>query len=126
MLVSMQRTDKCVRSGTAKSCSVHKSSDCETLARRRTTARLCALFKAYSGEQAWKAIRDRLRRPYCLSWVDHVRKIVDRKQRTDIEKYSFVNRTIKNRNQLLAEALGTFLCKPKVFRNKNAIIHWVK
>jgi len=48
--------------------------------------------------------------------LDHVRKIRDRKQRTDIEKYSFVNRTIKNWNQLSAEALGTFPCKPKIFR----------
>jgi hypothetical protein len=38
---------------------------------------LCALLKAYSGERAWKAIDDRLRRPYCLSRVDHVRKIRD-------------------------------------------------
>ena len=38
-----------------------EDSDWETLAQRRTIARLGALFKAYSGEQAWKAIRDRLR-----------------------------------------------------------------
>jgi len=58
-----------------------------------------------------------LRRPYYLSRVDHVRKIRNRKQRTDIEKYSFVNRTIKNWNQHPAEALGTSSCKPKNFRN---------
>jgi len=29
-----------------------KDSDWETLAQRRTIARLCALFKAYSGERA--------------------------------------------------------------------------
>ena len=68
-----------------------KDSDWETLAHPRKMARLCALFKAYCEEQAWKAIRDRLRRDYCLSRVDHVRKIRDRKQRTDIGKYSFVN-----------------------------------
>jgi hypothetical protein len=53
-----------------------------------------------------------------VSRVDHVRKIRDRKQRADIGKYSFVNRTIKNWNQLPAEALGTFPCKPKIFRNR--------
>ena len=53
-----------------------------------------------------------------MSRVDHVRKIRVRKQRMDIGKYSFVNRTIKNWNQLPAEALGTFLCKPKIFRNR--------
>jgi len=40
-----------------------------------------------------------------LSRVDHVQKIRDRKQGMDIGKYSFVNRTIKNWNQLPAEAL---------------------
>jgi hypothetical protein len=52
-----------------------------------------------------------------LSRVEHVRKIKDRKPRTDIGKYSVVNRTIENWNQLSAETLGTFLCKPKIFRN---------
>jgi len=46
----------------------------------------------------------------------------------DIMKYSFVNRTIKIWNQLLTESLGTFLCKPKIFRKwvRNAIINGVK
>ena len=46
----------------------------------------------------------------------------------DIRKYSFLNRTIKNWNQLTAEALGTFPCKPKIFRSRvrNAIINEVK
>jgi hypothetical protein len=34
-------------------------SDWETLAQRRTIARLWALFKAYCVEWAWKAIRER-------------------------------------------------------------------
>jgi len=66
-------------------------------------------FKAYSGERAWKAIGDRLRRAYYMSRVDHVRKIRDRKQRTEIGKYSFLNKTITNWNQLPAGALGTSL-----------------
>jgi len=56
-----------------------KDCDCETLAQRRTMARLWALFKAYSGEGVWKAIGDRLQRVYCLSGVDRVRKLRDRK-----------------------------------------------
>ena len=83
-----------------------RDSDWETLAERRTIARLCALFKAYSGEGAWKAIRDRLRRAYCLSRVDHVRKIRDRKQRMDIGKYTFVNRTIKTGTKWLQKRYG--------------------
>jgi len=38
--------------------------------------------------------------------VDHVREITDKKQRTDMGNYCFVNRTIRNWNQLPAEALG--------------------
>jgi hypothetical protein len=52
----------------------------------------------------------------------------DRKQRMDIGKYSFVNRTIKIWNQLPAEVLGAFPCKPNTFRKrvKEAIINGVK
>ena len=39
---------------------------------------LCVLFKVYSGEQAWKALVDRLRRLYYLSRIDHVPEIRDR------------------------------------------------
>jgi len=72
--------------------------------------------------------RDRLQRPYYLSRVDHVWKIRDRKQRKDIGNYLFVNRTKKNCNQLPAEALGTFPCKPKIFRKRvrKAIINRMK
>jgi len=78
-----------------------KDSDWETLAQLRTIARLCALFTANSGERAWKARRDRLRRPYSSIRVDHVQKIRNSKRRTDIGKYSFVNRTIKTGNKYL-------------------------
>jgi hypothetical protein len=63
-------------------------------------------------------MRDSLQRPNYLSRVDHVGKFRDNKQRTDIGNYSFVNRTTKNWNQLPAEALGTFSCKPKIFRKR--------
>ena len=104
-----------------------KDSDWETLAQCKI-AHLCALFKACSGERAWKATCDRLQRPYYLRRGDHIRKIRDRKQRTDIRKYCFVNRIIQKWNQLLAEALGTIPCKPKTFRKRvrKAIINGVK
>ena len=44
----------------------------ENLAERRTITRSRELFKAHCGEWAWKAISDRLRRPYYLSRVGHV------------------------------------------------------
>jgi len=58
-----------------------------TLASRRKLSRICALFKAYSGERVWKPIGDRLQRPYYLSRVDHEREIRSRRQRTDIGTY---------------------------------------
>jgi len=94
------------------------SPNCETLASRRKLSRICALFKAYSGEPAWKAIGDRLQRSHSLSRVDHERKNRSRRQRTDIGKYSFVNRAIQHRDQLPAEVLGTLPCKPFIFKKR--------
>ena len=41
-----------------------------------------------------------------------------RKQRTDVGKYSFVNRTIKSWNQLPADLLASFPCKINTFRKR--------
>jgi len=86
----------------AKFANYTKDSGLETLANRRKMARICALFKAYAGERAWKSIGDRLKGPSFLNRDDHDRKIKARKQGTDIGKYSFVNR-IKLWNQLPTE-----------------------
>ena len=58
-----------------------------------------------------------------LSRGDYNRKIRTRKQRTDVGKYSFVNRTINSWNQLPAGLLAHFLCKANTFRKsvKNVI-----
>jgi hypothetical protein len=56
--------------------------------------------------------------PCYLSRGDHGKKIRSRKQRTDIGKYSFVNRTIQLWNQLPADVLGNLSCKPSNFRKK--------
>jgi hypothetical protein len=79
-----------------KSCKFHKSSSEGTA-------------KNVTGERAWKAIGERLQEPCYLSRDDHDRKIRSRKQRTDIGKHYFVNRTIRLWNNLPAEALVTFL-----------------
>ena len=65
-----------------------------------------------------KAIGDRLHRPNYLSRVDHERKIRNRREKTDIGKYFFVNRTVRLWNQLSAKILGTLHCKPNVFRKR--------
>ena len=102
----------------AKFANLTNESNWETLVQCRKTARICALYKAYSGEPAWKAIGDRLQRPNYLSWVDHDWKIRNSRQRTEIGKYSFVNRTIQLWNKLPMNALGTFPSKPSTFRNR--------
>jgi hypothetical protein len=93
-------------------------SNWETLTQRREIARICALFKAYTGERAWKAIDDRLQRSCYLSRVDQDRKIRNRKQKTDIGKYYFVNRIIHFWNQLPGDALGTISCESSNFRKR--------
>jgi len=47
----------------------------ETLTSRRKLSRICALYKAYSGERAWKAIGDRLQRPHYVGRVDQEGKL---------------------------------------------------
>jgi hypothetical protein len=47
----------------------------ETLASRRKLSRICALFKAYTGDRAWKPIGDRLKRHHYLSRVYHEGKL---------------------------------------------------
>jgi hypothetical protein len=66
----------------------------EYLTQRILIARICALFKTYTGGRDWKAIGDRFLKPCYLSREDHDRKISTRKEITHVGKYSFVNRTI--------------------------------
>jgi len=84
----------------------------------RKLSRICALFKAYSEERAWKVISDKLQRPHYLSRIDHERKIRSRRQRTGIGKYSIVNRTIQDWNQLPAEVLEILPCKLKTLKKR--------
>jgi hypothetical protein len=52
-----------VQNKAAKFANHTKDSVWETLAQRRKIARICALFKVYAGERAWKATGDRLQGP---------------------------------------------------------------
>jgi hypothetical protein len=52
----------------------------ETVPQHRKIACICALFRAYTGEKAWKYIMDRLKAPCYLSRNDHNHKIRARKQ----------------------------------------------
>ena len=96
---------------------IHESS-WETLDQRRLIARICALFKTYTGRRAWKGTWNRLLKPWYLSSGEYNRKIRNRKQRIDAGIYSFENRTIKSWNQLPASLLASFPCKLNTFRKK--------
>jgi hypothetical protein len=61
-------------------------------------------------------IGDRLKRPHNLNREDHERKSRSRRQRMDIGKYSFVNKTIYHWNQLPTEVLRFLPCKPKLLK----------
>ena len=89
----------------------------ENMTSRRKLSRICGLFKAYYGERAWKAIGDRLQRPHYVGRVDQEENW-KRRQRTDIGKYSFLNRTNQHWNQLPAEVLGILPCIPITFKKR--------
>ena len=75
-------------------------------------------FHGIHRDGAWKAIGDRLLKPCYLSGVDHNRKISTGKQRTDVGKYSFVNKRVQKWNQLPAGLLASLLCSLSTFRNR--------
>jgi hypothetical protein len=89
----------------------------KTLERRSLIARICALYKAYTGRRAWKAIRDSLLKPCYLCKDDKNGKLGLGKKKS-VGKYSFVNRTIKSWNQLPAGLLASFPCKLNLFRKR--------
>ena len=72
----------------------------ENLAQRKIVEQLCVLFKAYTKGWALKAIVNIFLNPCYLCRGDHNRKIKTRQQRTDVSKYSFINRTINSMNPL--------------------------
>ena len=102
----------------AKFANNKNESGWETLVQGRLIARICAIFKAYTGRQAWKAIGDGLLKRCYLRGDDHNQKIRTRKQRTDVGKCSFVNRNIKSWNQLPAGLVASFHCKLNTFRKR--------
>ena len=106
-----------VQKKVAKFVNLMDSSNWE-MAQHRKKAHICALYKEYSGEAACKAIGDRLRRPCYLSSVNHDWKVRNRRQKTDIGKYSFVNRAIQLWNKLPVNAVGSFTFKLSAFKKR--------
>ena len=114
-------TNKCIRQGAKESgqiCTSYEHSELGNFGvAQKVITHMCP-FQSVLWERAWKAIGDRLQRPHYLSRIDHERKIGSRRQRTDVGKYSFVNRTIQQWNQLPAEVLRNLPCKPITFKKR--------
>jgi hypothetical protein len=75
---------------------------------------MCSLQIVY-GRTGLEGYRRQFRKTM-LSMIDHDRKIRSWKQKTDIRKYSFVNRTTQLWNALPADALETTSCRLSNFR----------
>ncbi|KAJ4451749.1 hypothetical protein ANN_03220, partial [Periplaneta americana] len=101
-----------------KCCRKNSPLKWDTLTDRRTRIRLCALFKTYRGEPAWREIKNRLQPPNYSSRNDHSYKLRERRQRTDTGKFSFLNRTIRDWNALPADLLNALPTTKNVFKNR--------
>ena len=75
---------------------------------RRKLTRLGGIFKARNDEEGWGELRARLHAPNYVGRGDHHLKIKERDQKTDIGKYSFINRGIRERGML---CLVNFSCR---------------
>ena len=58
------------------------------------------MFRSYTGCNAWSEIRERIKKPNYYSRKDSGLKIRTNKQKSDAGKYSFLNRTIIDWNNL--------------------------
>jgi len=112
----------CVQNKAAKFVHHSGGSDWESLVQCRRIARMCAVYRVYTGERAWKAIGDRLQAPSYLRRVDHYWKIRTRKQRTGIRKYSLLNRSITDWNKLPKGLIGTSHGKMHIFKMRVRIV----
>ena len=90
----------------------------DTLTDRRTRILLCAMFKTYRGEPAWREIKNRMQPPNYSSRNDHPHKLRERRQRTDTGKFSFLNRTIRDWNALPADLLKALPITKNVLKNR--------
>jgi hypothetical protein len=77
-----------------------------------------ALYKASTGERAWKAIGDRIQAPSYFSWVHRYRKFRARKQIRVIGKYSFVNGSITDWTKLSEGAILNCHGKAHIFKTR--------
>lgn len=75
-------------------------------------------FKAFAREKRGSDFEDRMKEP---NRYDHIFKIKTKKQKTDIDKYSFLNRTKNDWNKLPKTPAST-LTERKFRLNRNFLV----
>ncbi|KAJ4433412.1 hypothetical protein ANN_15671 [Periplaneta americana] len=113
-----RKAAKYVKMGKGHGEEIVKDLGWELLKSRRRKTRLAALFKAQMGHKAWTDINARLATPSYLVRADHIRKFKCRKQRTDVAKFSFVNRIIVDWNSLPAAIFQRGPLKINTFKER--------
>ena len=90
----------------------------EKLESRRKTKRLGNIYKTFTAKPSLKELNNKLREPDYIGRNDHKHKIATLKQRTDICKFSFLNRGIVEWNNLPEEVFEPFPPSCNVFLNR--------
>ena len=90
----------------------------ESLESRRKIYRLTGMFKSWNSAEGWGELNSRLKLPNYVGRGNHGLKIRECNQKTDIAKYSFINRGIRDWNALHGEVLLPMPKNVKTFRNR--------
>ena len=90
----------------------------QSLETRRKINRLGGIFKVMNRDLGWDELRNRVNTPNYIGRYDHYLKIKIRAQRTDIGKFSFMNRGISEWNKLDESLLKPLPKSAKFFRKK--------
>jgi len=111
-----------VQKKAAKFANLTKHFNWKMLAQLRKITCICALYKVYSGELFWNATGAYYKGHTFWAELIMTGKFLNRKQRTDVRKYSFVNRTIQLWNKLCMNALANFPFKTNTFSKRFRIV----
>ena len=77
-----------------------KELDWSTLEVRRELDRLCGMHKAVNQVRGWEEITSKIEYSNRIGRGDHAKKMCVKQVKTDVGKYSFINRTVKSWNAL--------------------------
>jgi hypothetical protein len=89
-----------------------------SLGRRSKINRLYALFRTLKGENTRGDFRKKVENPNHIGRKDHQFKVKCRSQKNQCKKFSFLNRTILDRNSLPAELFEPFPKSVNVFKRR--------